>query len=141
MTDQTLSGPNTSSDSPLETDGQPDDIRIPDIYAYAMVIVPPIGALIEHALHQLHGTPPHDVKLVGSFATGIAYLVLAGLDRGAIRPALNRLGRNFSFLWVLLTPAYLWRRTSCLNQPRKVFWVWWLGLAAGVLVEVGLRGG
>ncbi|MDG3440534.1 hypothetical protein [Nitrospirillum amazonense] len=142
MTDRTLSPSDitpVSPPGPHSADDQPTDAPVRNAYAYAMAALPPIAALIEYALLQIHSAPRHDAEMVGSVIAGIAYLVMAGLDRGAIRPALNRLGRDFSFFWVLFIPAYLWQRTTCLNQSRRIFWIWWLGFGISVVLDALLN--
>ncbi|MBB6252553.1 hypothetical protein [Nitrospirillum iridis] len=138
MTDRPLSSADTTPDSAPERHGaRPPGLERPirNVFVYGMLIVPPIQTLFEHELRRIPGTPPGDIPRVSAFIGAIIYLILVGLDREMIRPTLNRLGRNVSFLWVLLTPVYLWKRATCINQGRTTFWLWWLSLGLSAVLD------
>ncbi|MCB6183359.1 hypothetical protein LIN78_07350 [Leeia sp. TBRC 13508] len=100
---------NSGNDDGLQT------VKLFNIYAWLMVLVPLSGMTIEY-FFQIHLT----------FEYWIIWIILCILDAKQIRAA----GYTPpSFVWVyLLPPVYLWKRARASNQGRKHFWIWCLSL-------------
>lgn len=115
---------------PLPTSSTISGRSVTSVYLWLIVAIPiAISVLPETVV--IFGETAHTLLLISLFT-----IILGSADGQAARTA----GFHFSrweLIWLFFCPPiYLWRRSTRCHSSRAPFWMWWLALIIGLVIDV-----
>ena len=118
------------------TPSPPAEARATDVFAWMMVAMPLVGALVDVSYRKAYGEPPSTV--VALLISSLVYTLLAITDANQIEQSGRNVRRIHLWAWtVLFIPVYIIQRCRAVGQSFSIFFAWLAALATAGAISIG----